>query len=38
MTKRKLSAEFKTEVNIEAIKECDTLSDLSLKYRVHPAT
>lgn len=35
-TRRKFSSEFKAKVSIEAIKERDTLSDLSLKYGIHP--
>jgi transposase len=35
-TRRKLSAEFKSKVALEAISERYTLSELSSRYQVHP--
>lgn len=36
-SRRKFSAEFKSKVCIEAIKEQQTIESLSKKYDVHPA-
>ena len=35
-TRRKLSASFKTQVVLEALKERQTLSELAQKYELHP--
>lgn len=34
--RRNFSAEFKTKVVIEALKERDTIEDLARKYELHP--
>lgn len=36
-TRRKLTSAFKAKVSIEALKERETLSDLSLRYELHPS-
>jgi transposase-like protein len=35
-TRRKFTAGFKAQIAIEALKERDTLAELSKKYEVHP--
>jgi transposase-like protein len=35
-TRKKYTADFKTKVELEALKEQQTVSELSLKYGVHP--
>ena len=35
-SRRKFSAQFKTKVAIEALKERETLSELAKRYEVHP--
>lgn len=36
-TRRKFTSAFKAKVSIEALKERETLSDLSLRYELHPS-
>lgn len=36
MSRRKFTAEFKTKVALEALKERDSLSVLAQKYELHP--
>jgi len=36
-TRRKFTAAFKARVSIDAIKERETISALSLKYELHPS-
>ncbi|MFV0344987.1 MAG: transposase [Bacteroidales bacterium] len=35
-TRRKFTAEFKTKVALEAIKERESISELAKKYELHP--
>lgn len=35
-SKRKFSAEFKAKVAIEAIKQQETVSEIAVKYQIHP--
>lgn len=35
-TRRKFSSEFKSRVAIDALKERSTLSELAIKYELHP--
>lgn len=36
MSRRYLTAKFKTKVVLESLKEGDTTKELALKYKVHP--
>jgi transposase len=36
-TRRKFTSAFKAKVSIEALKERETLADLSLRYELHPS-
>jgi transposase-like protein len=36
-SRRKFTSAFKAKVSIEALKERETLSDLSLRYELHPS-
>jgi len=36
MKRKKISAEFKTKIVIEALRERETVKDLGLKHKIHP--
>ena len=36
MKRKKISAEFKTKIVLEALREQETVKDLGLKHKIHP--